>query len=97
MPDETLHHYSRALDEIFRLRQALAYEAHVLGGAMAYSSLPKGAREQLEMVRERLWLEARGEDCHGHVPSELRQRVMANARMPRTLTRGQWEGERSHG
>jgi hypothetical protein len=89
-----LTHYSRALDEIYRQRQAAAYEAHVITGVLTFASLPKGARVQLEALRERLWLTARGEDCYDHVDSELRQRVMAIARMPKALTRHQWEATR---
>lgn len=91
---DMLAHYSAALDEIYQRRQHAAYEAHIISGVLAFQSLPKGARRQLEMLRERMLLAARGEDVMARVDSSVRQTVMAIARMRPTLTRQQWEAER---
>lgn len=91
-----LGHYSAALDEIYLLRQAAAYEAHVLSSLLTYSTLPKGAREQVEAIAPRLEALARGEQrvAYAHVDNECRQRVMARAGMLPTFTRSRWEARR---
>lgn len=87
-----LRHYSAALDEIYRQRRAAAYEAHIIAGVLAFASLPKGAREQLEDLRERLWLTAKGEHrLYDHVDGDCWQRTMQTAGMRPTLTRTEWE------
>lgn len=89
--DDMLAHYSAALDEIFRLRQAAAWEAHMLGWALMYATLPKRVRAQLETAREALAATARGVDRYSELPAESRALAMAAAKAPPTLTRHQWE------
>ncbi len=90
--DEMLAHYSRALDEIYKLRRALAYEARVTTGLLNYATLPKGAREHVESMGERLRTAARGEvDRAYEMRSGEGQRLLADAGALPTLTRGQWE------
>lgn len=100
MTDQTaadmLAHYSAALDEVFRLRQALAYEARVSESLLSYTSLPVGARKKAEGQVERMRRSARGEveAVYAEVPNHHRQSVMRQAGMHPTLTRGQWEADR---
>jgi hypothetical protein len=93
--DPTSAPYSAALDEIYRLRQAFAYEAHIATALLSYASLPKNARTQIEALRARCLRSAQGHAAseYAHLPNELRQRVMRNASMLPTLTRGQWESD----
>jgi hypothetical protein len=91
MSEEMLKHYSRALDEIFRLRRALAFEAHITEGITnLYASLPKGARRELLTHVERMRRAARGEVTHAGI-DHLLQESLAMAGAPETLTREQWE------
>lgn len=91
--DGMLAHYSRALDEIYRMRVAAAFDAQVADGLLhGFAGLPKNVRYQLDAMRERLRAAARGESETAYaVDGELRARVLDNADAPATLTRGQWE------
>jgi hypothetical protein len=48
MTDEEMAHYSRALDEIHRLRGLLVYESLVLQVHLDYKSFPKSRRKIAE-------------------------------------------------
>jgi hypothetical protein len=87
-----LGHYSRALDEIYKLRRALAYEARVTTGLLNYASLPKGASERIETMGNRLRAAARGEvDLAYGMRSGEGQRLLMDAGALPTLTRQRWE------
>jgi len=90
--EDMLGHYSHALDEIYRLRVALAYEAHVATSLLTYATLPSGARAQLEDMVDRARAAARGEVAYRRlIDDELRGRILRNAGASETLTRHQWE------
>lgn len=91
--DAMLRHYSRALDELYRLRCAMVYEAAVTAAHLNLSTFPRSrrlvAREQVERMRAA----ARGEtaDAYADLDSSSAQRLLEESNAPRTLTRGQWE------
>lgn len=93
--DDMLPHYSAALDEIFRMRKAAAYEARTLAGILVYKSLPAAVRLRLERQHARLVAVARGEVLEAYeqegVTNAGWQEVMRRSGMPMTLTRWQWE------
>jgi hypothetical protein len=89
--DEMLKHYSAALDEIYRLRVAAAYEARILENALDYATLPKRVRSRLADAGARLDASACGRDAYGFVTTEQRQTVLNLCRAPLTLTRHEWE------
>lgn len=91
--DEMLAHYSRALDEIYRLRQAMAYEAIVLDRNTGWRSLPVTVRRVMARQSERLFRAACGrvEFAYEDVkPATLRE-ALIDAGASETLTRAQWE------
>lgn len=91
--DAMLAHYSRALDELWRMRVAAACEAHVVAEkVLEFSTLPKAARRLLVEVSHRTAAAARGEVAAAYRTSaEFEQMVMREAGAPPTLTRAQWE------
>lgn len=91
--DDMLAHYSRALDEIFRLRQAAAFEAQTIYIALTYRSVPGKARDALEQARGRLTSSARGQNIYGHLSAEALDMALRGVGAPTTLTRAQWEAE----
>lgn len=92
---DMLAHYSRALDEIWRLRLALAVEARTAEGILEYSTLPVRARKTLQTQIERMRQAGRGEagEAYSTVSSASRQWVMEHTGIPARLTRGQWEAD----
>lgn len=86
----SLPHYSAALDEIYRMRVAAAYEAALIYKLTGYR-LPKTVRTDLANMRARLLRTARGEDAYLRLDGPTVQQVMDEAQMPKTLTRAQWE------
>lgn len=90
-----LAHYSAALDEIWRLRVALAYELAALGAALDYQTLPTGVRQRLERVRDRIQRAGRGEDVHATGRLADKQTLLLDAGIPITLTRHQWENRKT--
>lgn len=87
-------YYSQALDEIYRLRAAAAYEAAVIANTLlAYASLPVGVRRYLEGQYLRLTAAARGDTgtAYADVSSARKKEVLRAAGAPQCLTRGQWE------
>ena len=93
MSADMLAHYSAALDEIYRLRQLLAYEARVVEATLDYKSFPKSRRAAHEAQVERMRFAARGnaEDEVGNLSHLSLRACMREAGMPDTLTRSQWE------
>lgn len=89
-----LPHYSRALDEVYRLRQALAYESHLLEQHLAVPAFrPKGVRTVMErQIRRMTWASQGGALAAYEVvsPQEMRD-AMHEAGMVAGLTRDEWE------
>jgi hypothetical protein len=86
--------YSAALDEIYFLRSALAYEARVVDTALGYKTMAQTVRAKLGAVRERLAQAARGErDQHiqGTASAKFCLRWVGASD---TLTRHEWETQR---
>jgi phosphoribosylcarboxyaminoimidazole (NCAIR) mutase len=96
MGDVDLAHYSAALDEIYRLRCALAYEAEVVAEYLTFATLPTTVRRDVRDQLDRLRAAACGGAQHGYamVTSETMKRVLREAGASETLTRGSWETSR---
>lgn len=92
--NEALAHYGRALDEIYRLRTALAYEAHLLGGHLSMATFPKTRRASAEAAVRRMNLSAMGkaEDAYAGVERYWLRMAQNNLGIA-TLTRAQFEAE----
>lgn len=93
MNDDELRHYSRALDEIYFLRQMLAYEARVVEATLDYKTFPKSRRAIHEAQVQRMRNATHESAIHAAIgyPSLSLRSCMREAGMPETLTRGQWE------
>ncbi|MFF0822454.1 hypothetical protein ACFYUR_18995 [Micromonospora haikouensis] len=84
--------YSRALDEIHRLRAALAYEAGVTAAHLSYATFPKSRRAFAEEQVQRMRAAARGEANSAYTISGWRmQAALRDAGASVTLTRWEWE------
>ena len=85
---------SRALDEIYRLRTLLAYEAGVLGVHTEYKSFPKSRRDAAIRQMERMVGAAAGNSEVAMAGiSSLSLRAARERAGFETLTRAQWEAE----
>lgn len=95
MSDEEMAHYSAALDEIYRLRRALAYEARVVETYLDYKTFPKSRRGVAEeqIARMRLTVGGNSQSAYGGI-SGWALDVEAEECGFRTLTRWQWENQR---
>lgn len=96
MTKEELRHYSRALDEIYRLRTLLAYEAAVTRANLDFETLPKTSRVAMERQVERMLLAARGgsRDAIPTIALGIEPwRVRKDAGLPEGFTREDWESE----
>lgn len=91
-----LAHYSAALDEVYRQRCALVYEAQVLEEYLTYATLPKALRRTVKEQVARMRAAARGEtrEAYAEVPSLLAQELLRAAGGSATLTRSAWEADR---
>lgn len=91
---DMLAHYSAALAEIHRLRRALAYEAAVLAVHLEYATFPKSRRMSAEGQVNRMRYAARGgaQAAYADVSSRSLYHTAAEAGVPITLTRAEWEG-----
>lgn len=88
--------YSEALDEIYALRRALAYEAQVLDAQLLdLRALGKGRRRILDQASERMRDAARGRVTVAYSGTSSRSLASAleRAGIPDCLTRIQWETE----
>lgn len=92
--DDLLEHYSAALDEIYRLRCLLEYNADVLQAHLWLKTFPKSRRPIAEMQVERMRRASEGEsrDVYNEVYQESIGFRRAVGR--RTLTRTDWELDR---
>jgi hypothetical protein len=84
-------HYSRALDEIYRLRSLLAYEATVLDAHLEYKTFPKSRRPIAEQQSARMRVAASGTDVTRYISHLSLRHARAKANVPQTLTRAGWE------
>lgn len=88
----SLEHYSRALDEIHRLRGLLAYEAQVTKSHLGYATFPKGRRQAAENQVRRMLSAAKGyaaAECDRLPLTPRRYLDLMGA--PSSLTRHRWE------
>lgn len=92
---EDLTHYSAALDEIFRLRRALAYEAGVTEAHLSFSTFPKSRRAAADGQISRMREAARGhtQEAYANVPEWSLASTMQDADASPTLTRWKWEAD----
>lgn len=90
-----LSELSAALDEVFRLRRALAYEAEAIAAHLSLRSFPKSRRPIAEQQIERMRSAARGESrpAYGGTASLALRSAMENAGAPETLTRAAFADE----
>lgn len=93
--DEMPAHYSAALDEIFRLRTALAYEAGALTAHLGYATFPKSRREIAAEQVQRMLQAVQGDSVKAYAGIE--SWALEAARREAgcgLLTRGTWEAQR---
>lgn len=95
MSDIKMEHYSRALDEIYRLRALLAYEAQVVEVHLDYKTFPKSRRRVAEGQVERMRWAARGksEVTNAGISMSSFKSALRDAGASECLTRDQWEEE----
>ena len=90
---ELMPHYSAALDEIYRLRRALAYEAGVTLAHLGLKTFPKSrlpiARGQVERMRRAAC--GHSEDAYSEVSGWSLSGAFEAAGAEPGLTRAQWE------
>jgi hypothetical protein len=88
-----LAHYSRALDEVYRLRKAAAYEATLLDVHLRWKSLPSTARQAMDRQAQRLYRAARGdaEQAYKAVDGRALREALLDAGAEEGLSRAQWE------
>lgn len=93
--EQILAYYSAALDEVYRLRRALAAEARVTEAHLTLKSFPKSRRRFAESQVDRMRQAARGdaEAAYAGHESWVLDSAAKDAGMPQTLTRSQWERE----
>lgn len=94
MAEIEMEHYSRALDEIWLLRRALAYEAEVVAvQAVDAKALGKGRRAILSRSVDRMQQAARGKvgAAYSGVSRRSLDGCMEDAGGEQGLTRSQWE------
>lgn len=87
--------YSAALDEVYALRMALAYEAGVVEAHADYKTFPKTRRPIVENQAERMRASARGEVLAAYASKNPRglRAALRDAGAPETLTRQHWEAQ----
>lgn len=84
----TLDELSRALDEVYRLRTAMAVEAVFLAGHLDYSTLPKTRRQVIEEQLARLRAASRGDrTSHREFDDRQQREARDQAGMDHLLTR----------
>jgi hypothetical protein len=90
---DMLAHYSRALDEVFVLRRALAVEARVTAAHLLLKTFPASRRFLAEQQVERMRESARGNAsaAYYHMAGVALQNCLREAGADEGLTRAQWE------
>jgi hypothetical protein len=93
---DLMPHYSAALDEIYRLRRALAYEAGVTLAHLHLKTFPKSrlpiARKQAERMRRSAC--GHSLDAYSEVQGRSLSGALEAAGAESGLTRAQWESRR---
>lgn len=86
---------SELLDEVYRLRTALAYEALVTRAHLGYKTFPKSRRPFAERQIERMQQGSRGQAFEAYYPIShlVLNTARKEANMPETLTRARWEAD----
>lgn len=89
--------YSAALDEVWALRRALAYEASVAEVHGEYKTFPQSRRRFLAEQVERMRRAARGEAERAYASTNSRSidHALREAGASQTLTRFEWEAGRA--
>lgn len=90
--------YNRALDEIYALRAMLACEARILEAHGEYKTFPKSRRGELDDSVAAMRLAASGAGfttLHANRRYRWHRQELETVAGTATLTRQQWEGERS--
>ena len=92
-----MSHYSAALDEIYRLRRALAYEASVNLVHLDYKTFPKTRRGIASEQVTRMQAAARGdaERVYAGVGYLSLRHAFMQAGAPEVFTRATWEESRN--
>lgn len=87
--------YSEALDEIWRLRKLIAYEADRIDADLSLASFPKSRRQPAQNHYDRLTLAAKGKSQQAIADLNSHQMIAAllRAGAEPTLTRAQFEAE----
>jgi hypothetical protein len=87
---------SAALDEIYRLRRALAYESMVALASLDYASFPKGRRAATHDSASRMQAAARGqsEEAYSGTNSRSLRYAAVEVGAGETFTRAQFREER---
>lgn len=89
---DILFHYSAALDEIHRLRTALAYEARVIESHLEYKTFPQSRRFVAVHQVARMLASAQGSTAQAYAEtSESSLRHVRSEVGIETLTRSEWE------
>lgn len=94
--EQMLRAYSAALDEVFALRRALAYESRVIAAqTLDVKALGKGRREQVEQSVERMAQAAKGDVVRGYAGTSRRsfESAIDEVGGANFLTRASWEQE----
>jgi hypothetical protein len=96
LDEDMLRHYVAALDEIYRLRVALATEARITKAHLLLKTFPASRRTIAEEQVERMERAARGEtaDAYPCSPFRVDKEMLRLAGAPTTLTRAAWEEQR---
>jgi hypothetical protein len=84
-----------ALDEIYALRRALAFEAGVVEAHMTYKSFPKSRRRIAEHQAERMRASARGDVQvqYSGCNAQSLHNAMTKAGASNTFTTASWKAE----
>lgn len=90
-----MEHYSQALDEIYRLRAAMAYEAAIIKAHCEYKTFPQSRRRIAGEQVERMHQSARGrsKDAYSGQRAWMAKDTLIDAGASETLTRWEWEAE----
>lgn len=88
---------SAALDEIYALRELVAYEAGVREADLTYATYPKGRRDIARDRIQKLRCAARGQVALAiaSTPYASLRAALREAGAKETLTRSAWEAEKS--
>lgn len=85
-----VEHYSAALDEIYRLRVLMAYQAQVAKTALGYKTMPASVRSKVSSIERSSADAAKGEIWQPAYPKTYLRAVGAHE----TMTRWEWEQQR---